>query len=179
MGPEEPGRSYEGGREEAQGRHPYRGLIPSPSPLCPLLLPDIGSGSKGQVLYMRTSDPNDFSRMVKGLRELDSGEKGQRQALQWGLGGQAEKPKWAEIGGGGSWCHSTTAHKSFLFSSWVPERVHSGGASNECGQDWAPVLTGTVTSHQALGPSEEEKMPSQSPRNINSGYRARQIPGSV
>lgn len=120
---------------------------------------------------MRTRDQNDFSRMVKGLRELDGGENEQRQVLQWDLGGQAETPKCAEIGGGDSWCHSTTMHKSFLFSSWIPDRVHLGGASNECGQDCAPVLSGTVTSHQVLEPSEEEKMPSQSTRNINSRYR--------
>lgn len=108
---------------------------------------------------MRTSDPNDFSRMVKGLRELDGGEKEQRQVLQWDLGGQAEKPKCAEIGGGESWGHSTTTHKSFLSSLWIPDRVHSGGASNECGQDWAPVLSRTLTSHQALEPSEEDAKP--------------------
>lgn len=129
---------------------------------------------------MRTSDPNDFSRMVKGLRELDGGENEQRQVLQQcDLGGQAEKPKCAEIGGGESWCHSTTTHKSFLFSLWIPDRVHSGGASNERAQDWAPVLSGTVTSHQALEPSEKKRCQANPPEISIQGTGASQIPGSV
>lgn len=42
------------------------GLIESSSSLCPLLLPDIGSESKGQVLCVKTRGLNNFLRMVDG-----------------------------------------------------------------------------------------------------------------
>lgn len=39
-----------------------------------------------------------------------------------------------EGGGGERWCHSPAALKGFLFSLWIPDGVHSGGAANEGAQ---------------------------------------------
>ena len=87
-----------GRAEEASGKHLYRaGSHAVFSPLSPSwrpLLPDIGSGSKGQVLYVKTGGLglSDFSGMAKCLRELGSRDE------------QAAGPAWDV---GCKWVHKT------------------------------------------------------------------------
>lgn len=104
------------------------GLIESSSSLCPLLLPDIGSESKGQVLCVKTRGLNNFLRMVDGeeneqMQMLGIWESKQRNQSA------VKKKKKRVCAVGEFWCHSTTTHKGWLFSLWIPDIVHSAGGA--------------------------------------------------
>lgn len=101
---------------------------------------------------MKVGGLKDFSRMAKGLRELD-GRDEQAAGPALGSGTPSRETKCADKNGGGG----TILVPEYGYPQELPpssvDPVHSGGVVSDCAQGRPPVLSGTDPSHHGLAPS--------------------------
>lgn len=125
---------------------PFSPLSPSWRPL----LLDVGSGSKGQALCVKTESLglSDFSRMAKRLRELGSRDE-QAASPAWDVERKWVHKTWGRGDISGARIQLPTEATAFICGF----RVHSEGVASECVPGWAPVLQPTDLSFHGLADS--------------------------
>lgn len=151
------------------------GIVQSPSPLCPL------PSAWRWVWKQRSGALCEDGRSEWFLRNGRGSEGTGRQGWAscrpcpgiWN-GKQRNQVCWLNGGGGQFWCQSMATHKSYLLPLWIQPTqegqsvsVHRVGP--QCCQE---QILHTMAWHLP----EEEKMPSQSPREINSRERGSSTP---